>query len=134
MKLRRIIIPLVCLIAAGCQGKVDPEFISTDDIILREGDQVLYTYDPLTWQTAFNRAACEFRVHTDNMSNYWCVKLDCVPTTEGQKAKGSIEWTTKSSVNSRSGLTFVVEKADHTGHLWLWCRKEHIGAVVQILD
>ena len=126
----------VCLsmLLSGCQGKTDPEFVSSTTVGLQVKGQVIFEYDPLTWQTAFNREKCLFRVHTDNMSDYYTLDLNLVPTAAGQKAKGDIEWTSKSSVLSRNGLTFTVEKMDRSGKIWLWCRKEQIGAVVQILD
>ena len=62
---------LGCLILSSCEGgKADPEFVNTTDCNLRVKGQVVFKYDPLTCQTAFNRRKCEFRVHTDNMSDY----------------------------------------------------------------
>ena len=68
------------------------------------------------------------------MSDYYCVRLRSVPTAEGQKVKGDITWTSRSDVVTRKDLTFQVKKADRSGRLWLWCRKEEIGAVIQVLD
>lgn len=125
---------VVILTLDGCQGKVDPTFVDSSEICLRVKDEKVMTYDHLTWQASFNREKCEFGMHTDNMSDYWRVRLNLVPTAEGQKTKGDIIWTSQSSVNEKEGLTFTVEKADRSGHLWLWCRKERIGVVVQVLD
>jgi hypothetical protein len=134
----RILTPLVlagCLILSSCSGsKIDPEFAATTDCNLRVKDEVVFKYDPLTCQSAFNREKREFRAHTDNMSDYYCVTLNAVPTAEGQKVKGSIVWTSRSSVDSRGGLNFVVEKTDRSGRMWLWCRKERIGVVINVLD
>ena len=132
----RILIPLILVFClASCEGsKVDPEFVNTSDCNLRVKDQVVFKYDPLTCQVAFNREKGEFRVHTDNMSDYYCVTLRSVPTGEDQKVKGSISWTSSSDIITRSGLTFVVKKADRAGRMWLWCRKERIGVVIQVLD
>ena len=129
-----IITLLAVIFMTSCQGKVDPEFMTSGNFGLRVKDQAVFKYDPLTWQVAFNRDKCEFRVHTDNMSDYYCVRLDCVPTAEKQRARGSIEWTGKSSVNSCKDLVFIVERVDGSGRIWLWSKKERIGAVVQILD
>ena len=132
------IIPLllaVVLLACSCEKtKVDPEFIATSDFGLKVKDQTVFTYDPLTCQVAFNREKCEFRVHTDNMSDYYCLDLRSVPTAEDQKVKGDIRWTSRSDVVSLKDLNFVVKKVDRTGKMWLWCRKERIGAVIQALD
>ena len=126
---------LGCIILSSCTGgKVDPEFIATSDCNLRVKGEVVFKYDPLTCQTAFNRRKCEFRVHTDNMSDYYCVNLNLVPTAEGQKAKGDITWTNRSDVVSRKDLTFHVKKADRSGRIWLRCRKEQIGVVIHVLE
>lgn len=133
-RLKLFILLLTGILAASCQGKVDPEFINTQDFGLQVKDTKVFTYDALTWQTAFNRERREFRVHTDNMSDYYCVNLSTIPSSQGQKVKGSIVWTSSSDVISKEGLTFNVEKIDRAGRIWLWCKKERIGAVVQALD
>ena len=126
---------LGCLVLSSCTGgKADPDFVATTDCNLRVKGEVVFKYDPLTCQTAFNRRKCEFRVHTDNMSDYYCVTLNLVPTAEGQKAKGNITWTNRSDVVTRKDLTFHVKKADRAGRLWLWCRKEQIGVVIHVLE
>lgn len=122
------------ILLASCQGKVDPEFIGLQDFGLQVKDTKVFNYNSLTWQTAFNRERCEFRVHTDNMSDYYCVTLNTVPSSEGQKVKGSVVWTSSSDVINKSGLNFSVEKIDRAGRIWLWCKKERIGAVIQALD
>lgn len=126
---------LGCLILPSCTGgQADPEFIATTDCNLRVKGEVVFKYEPLTCQTAFNRRNCEFRVHTDNMSDYYCVNLDLVPTAEGQKAKGSITWTNRSDVVTRKDLVFHVKKVDRSGRFWLWNRKEQIGVVIHIIE
>ena len=125
----------VALTLSSCSGnKIDQEFIATSDFSLRVKDETVFKYNPLTCQVAFNRAKNEFRVHTDNMSDYFCLDLSFVPTAEDQKVKGSITWTNHSDVVTKDGLSFVVTKTDRSGKMWLWCRKERIGAVIQVLD
>ena len=126
---------LLAALCSSCTGnKVDPEFVATSDFSLKVKDDMVFKYDPLTCQVAFNRERSEFRVHTDNMSDYYCLDLKFVQTGEGQKVKGDIKWTNRSDVVTKSDLTFVVKKVDRTGKMWLWCRKERIGAVIQVLD
>ena len=126
---------LGCIILASCEGgRMDPDFAASTDCNLRVKGDVVFNYNSLTCQQAFNREKCEFRVHSDNMSDYYCVTLKSVPTAEGQKVKGSITWTNQSDVITKNDLTFHVRKADKAGRLWLWCRKEQIGAVIHVLD
>ena len=126
---------LAVFLLASCQGmKMDPEFAATTDCNLRVKGTVVFKYSSLTCQQAFNREKCEFRVHTDNMSDYYCVILNSVPTAEGQSVKGSITWTSQSDIVTKKDLSFQVKKTDRSGRLWLWCRKEQIGVVIHVLD
>ena len=124
---------LACL--TGCQGggKVEPEFLSSEDICLRVKGTVIFSYNPLTCQLAFNRHDCEFRVHTDTMSDYYCVTLDAIPSAVDQKIDGTLSWTSSSSIIHKD-LSFQVEKISSDGCVWLWNRKDKIGAVIKILD
>lgn len=129
------IILVFCFALAGCRGggKVEPEFLESSDICLRVKGSVVFTYNPLTCQLAFNRKDCEFRVHTDTMSDYYCVTLDAIPSAVEQKIDGSLCWTSSSSILHKD-CTFRVEKISTDGCVWLWDRKDKIGAVVKILD
>lgn len=134
--MKKLIIPLLsCLVLGSCQSfKVDPAFVASTSTGLTVRNVTVFNYDPLGCQTAFNRNESEFRVHTDNMSDYYCVKLNSVPTAEGQRVKGSITWTEMSQVQVRKDLQFQVEKTDRAGRLWLWNKKEGIGALVFVLE
>ena len=132
---RLIAIFLAVLCLAGCQrgGKVEDEFLGNSDICLRIKGSTVFTYNPLTCQLAFNRRNCEFRVHTDTMSDYYCVTLDAIPSAVEQKIDGSLSWTSSSSILHKD-CTFRVEKISSEGCVWLWNRKDRIGVVVKILD
>ena len=134
MKKSILLILSVLLLACSCSQKADPEFLQTNDFCLRIKDNVIFNYNENTCQSAFNRKKCEFRVHTDSMSDYYCVTLNGVPVSEGEKLSGDIVWTSTSSVLSKRGCNFVVSKLDAQRRVWLWSRKEQIGVVVQILD
>ena len=126
---------LICIAASSCQGsKVDPEFVGTNTTGLTVKGQKVFVFDSMNCQTSFKRESCEYRSFTDNMSDYYCVKLDYVPTENGQKVKGELKWTSKSEIISKKGLSFTVEKTDRSGRLWLWCRKESIGVIIQTLN
>ena len=126
---------LICIAASSCQGsKVDPEFVGTNTTGLTVKGQKVFVFDSMNCQTSFKRESCEYRSFTDNMSDYYCVKLDYVPTENGQKGKGELKWTSKSEIISKKGLSFTVEKTDRSGRLWLWCRKESIGVIIQTLN
>ena len=126
---------LGCMLLSSCTGSNgDPEFVNTYDCNLRVKGEVVFNYSPSTCQLAFNRERNEFRVHTDNMSDYYSLKLHSIPTAEGQRVKGDIVWTNKSDVLTRKDLAFQVKKADRAGRFWLWNRKEQIGVVIHVLE
>ena len=135
MKHWAVILALVLAALAGCRTEtLSEEFIEDRTPRMEIKGYTTFLYDPLKCQIGFNQDKCEFRVHTDNMSDYYCVTLNLVPTAEGQKAKGDITWTSRSDVVTRRDLTFHVKKADRSGRLWLWCRKEQIGVVIHVLE
>lgn len=126
----------VILLFTSCQKsiRVDSGFLTSTTVGLTVKGSTVCSIDPLNYQFAFNRGRSEFRVHTDNMSDYYCVKLQHAPNSEGERIKGEIIWTDKSSIVSKKDLSFVVEQMDRSGKVWLWCRKEGIGALVQMTD
>ncbi len=135
MKKAFLILFCAVLALSGCVGgsKVEPEFLNGSDICLRINGTNVFTYDPLSCQLAFNRRGCEFRVHTDTMSDYYCVTLDAMPSSEGQKVGGSLCWTSTSSILHKD-CTFTVEKISDDGCVRLWSGKAKIGTVIKILD
>ncbi len=121
---------VLAIALCGCQKEsVDPEFLSNGNLCLMEKGRTVHSSDPLTWQTSFNRARKEFRVHTDNMSDYYILKCSTVPESEGQSIKGSLQWSGNTIVNRRN-LDFRVEKMDSEGRVWLWCGKSKIAVSV----
>ena len=69
---------IMCVVVAaslcGCvKYDVDEILLSRDDLSLTwKGEQQL-SYDPLTWQIGCNVGRGEYRVHDDNMANYYIV-------------------------------------------------------------
>ena len=76
----------------------------------------------------------KFRAGNDDMSSYFVITCNELPTTVGQEVRGEIKWTSGSSVKTASGLVFKVEKYEDTGLVWLWCAADKTGAVVKILN
>ena len=123
---------LGCLVLSSCTGgKADPDFIATSDCNLRVKGEVVFKYDPLTCQTAFNRRNCEFRVHTDNMSDFFIVRLSEMPSSENQILDGTAQWTTGDDLHNKK-TSFSVLKMDGD-RIWLWSAESSIAVVVQIL-
>lgn len=131
MKHILIILSLILCIT-GCR-RYDPEevLLPREDISLTEKGTLMISYDPLTYQLGYNAENNEFRVHDDNMGNWFTLRCNTRPAAAGDKIKADLSWTTSNTVKTRRGLEFQVEKTDSKGQIWLWCEEEAIGVVVK---
>ena len=129
------IIALV-LLSAGCKKKVemDLEMYNSNQVSLMVKGKKVFVYDEGTCQLGFNRTLRQFRAGNDDMTGFFILTCEELPRQEGQEIRGSIQWTSGSSVKSNSGLTFKVEKYENTGLVWLWNAADKTGAVVKILN
>lgn len=131
------IVAFLLLITAfvSCQeSEVDTSFLEDYEVCLKVDGKVVHEYDPLTWQLSYNSLSNTFRVHNDNMSEYFVLKCNSAPTYTGQNLTGSLEWSTPSDIKTGSGLSLTIEQMDASGNVWLWCSKKNIGVCVRVLD
>jgi len=120
---------------SSCYGsKVDPDFLATTVFGLQVKGNEVFKFDYYSCQTAFNLQKKEFRAHTDTMSDYYCLTLDKLPSSTGDKVKGDLVWTSTSDVSEKEDISFVVKKVERNQMMWLWSRKEGIGVVIQIIE
>ncbi|MCQ2135243.1 MAG: hypothetical protein MJY88_09775 [Bacteroidales bacterium] len=132
--MKRYIIVIIAALSLACscdKVKVDQDFLDSENLCLVEAGRKIHTYDPLTWQVAFNKDKKEFRVFSDTMSDYYVLTCSEVPTAVGQEIHANLKWSESSIVN-RTGLTFRVEKISGD-KIWLWCRKSRIEVSVMAL-
>ena len=117
----------------GCRRVDVSEGFQEDETLRMEiKGYTTFRYDPLTCQLAFNREQCEFRVHTDNMSDFYIVRFDEMPAGESQVVGGTITWTTGDDLHSKK-TDFSVLKIEGS-KVWLWSAASRIAVVVQILE
>ena len=130
------IIALLVLMGTGCKEKVDMDLdlYNSDQVSLMVKGKRVFTFTEGTGQLGYNRTLRQFRAGNDDMTSFFVLTLDELPRQEGQEIRGSVKWTSGSSVKSTSGLTFKVEKYDGTGLVWLWNAEDKTGAVVRILN
>lgn len=126
-----LLIAAVLLLSSCDKVKVDQDFLDSENLCLVEAGRKIHTYDPLTWQVAFNKDKKEFRVFSDTMSDYYVLTCSEVPTAVGQEIHANLKWSESSIVN-RTGLTFRVEKISGD-KIWLWCKKSKIAVSVMSL-
>lgn len=134
--MRRVLIAfIVAACFTSCIGNsVDPYFLSNEENTLQVAGAQQFTWDEKTCQMSFSRDAKEFRVFTDTMSDFYCIKMSTIPTATGQNISCDMTWTTPDDVFTRNGVNFRVEQMDGDGKVWMWNKKEKIGVIVQILD
>ncbi len=123
-----ILTALLCVLT-GCHedGTYTPEFLTDDTLRLAVGQEEVITYNPLTCQYAFNTDRLEFRLHTDNMSDYFIVRLQEEPTKEEQViTAGLIRWTSRTGADEiRKNIALQVVKMEGDV-VWLWNSRESI--------
>ncbi len=108
-------------------------FVDSGEIRLQVGRAVQFRYDPLKCQMSFNRARREFRVQTDNVSDYYAVTLSVIPVSEGETLTADIFWTTETDVLHRKNLALEVVKIEGET-IWLWSDSGRIGLSVVVLE
>jgi len=107
----------------------------TEDATIRLSVQGVtqLTYDPSTCQLGFCRQKCEFRVNTDNMSDFFIITLDRIPAVLNSEVTGNIVWTSSSKLEHKENVALEVVKLEGD-KIWLWNRQEGVEALVQVLD
>lgn len=134
--MRRLICIIVFMAVAaffcGCvKYDVDEILLERDDLSLTWKGVEQLSYDPLTWQIGCNVGRGEYRVHDDNMANYYIVRCKDRPVSEGQDIYADIEWTVWNNIKRYEGVRLTVMKMDGDGKIWLWSKVQKIGVVVK---
>lgn len=132
MKHWAVILALVLAALTGCRTEtLSEEFIEDRTPRMEIKGYTTFLYDPLKCQIGFNQDKCEFRVHTDNMSDFFIVRLSEMPSSENQVLDGTAQWTTGDDLHNKK-TSFSVLKMDGD-RIWLWSAESSIAVVVQIL-
>ena len=122
------------VLPVGCEPQTvyTPEFLTDSTLRMEVGKQEILTYNPITCQTALNLHRCEFRMHTDNMSEYFIIRFSSMPSEEGESVTvESLVWTNPSGTDQkRKNITLEVVKLE--GDIaWLWNSRESIRMTVR---
>ena len=122
------------VLPVGCEPQTvyTPEFLTDSTLRMEVGKQEILTYNPITCQTALNLHRFEFRMHTDNMSEYFIIRFSSMPSEEGESVTvESLVWTNPSGTDqTRKNITLEVVKLE--GDIaWLWNSRESIRMTVR---
>lgn len=122
------------VLPVGCEPQTvyTPEFLTDSTLRMEVGKQEILTYNPITCQTALNLHRCEFRMHTDNMSEYFIIRFSSMPSEEGESVTvESLVWTNPSGADqTRKSITLEVVKLEGDT-AWLWNSRESIRMTVR---
>lgn len=126
-RLTVLLITLLLASACGPKGYYTPEFLQDSTLRLSVGDEDILRYDPYDYQYAYNRERLEFRIHTDNMSEYVLLTLNEEPVHENQVVTAlSIRWTRdKGSDVIKKDIALEVVKVEGDV-VWLWNSRESL--------
>lgn len=124
---------LLCALPACIQeGTYTPEFLTDNTLRMAVGNIDVISFNPLNCQYAFNTDQFEFRLHTDNMSDYFIVRLQAEPTKEDQIiTAGLLRWTSPTGADEvRKNIALQVVKMEDDV-VWLWNSRESIKMTVR---
>jgi len=125
---------LSALLLSSCnESRFRNAFASNDSIRLQIGSTLQFEYDPLTCQTAYNSEKNQFRVQTDNTSDFYVITLSDTPTTVGQSLMADLVWTTPTDILKRNNLSLEVIKIEGET-VWLWSSSSRIGVSIRMLE
>lgn len=125
----------LCSMMSACyEPAPDPVIMEDNTPRLSVRGMNIFYFNELNCQLGYNGKKNEFRMHTDNMSEYFIVDLDRIPSTVGERVTAeSLWWTTWSDVEFKTNVALDVLKIED-GTIWLWNSREQITAVVRILE
>lgn len=123
---------LTLVLSVSCvRDSYDDAMLQKNDVSMTMNGREIFSFNPLTCQMSYNKAKREFRVFTDNMSDYFMLTLDSFPSKVGDSVKGTLEWTTDDDLGKQHGIFFSLEQTDAMGRLWLWNSDQKIFVIVQ---
>lgn len=125
----------VCLILTSCwESEPDPVILLDDSPQINVQGATGFKFDEKKCQLAVNREKAEFRMHTDNMSEYVILDLDVIPAEAGgQVTAESLSWTSDDDVQTRKNIVLEVLKLEDDT-IWFWYPRERIAIVVRNLE
>ncbi|MCQ2182876.1 MAG: hypothetical protein MJY89_05680 [Bacteroidales bacterium] len=123
---------LSCFLISCREENINEEFILDSEVRMEVNGTEIFRFNPITCQESFNLDNCSFCVGTDTMSDFFSVKLNTLPTQEGQIVFGFIRWTTPTSISTKDNVTLEVIKLEGD-KVWLWSTSTRMGMVVRFL-
>lgn len=124
----------IMAVACNKDNGFDKEQIVDATVRMSVKKSEVFRYDDLKCQMAYNKALRQFRAGTDNMSDYFQMKMSAVPVKAGQALNADLEWTTSTSINNLASVPFEVIQVDADNNAWLWSARQEISVVIKVLQ
>lgn len=126
---------LTIISVISCVGpQPDEILLPRTEISLSIKGEAIMEYDPATCQIGYNSERNEFRMVSDNLSDWLIFSSNAVPGDPGQEVNASLEYTSQSSTKTLKDLTFSIEKTAPDGTTWLWNKDKKIGIIIKVLQ
>ncbi len=122
----------VAVLFGGCNRDKFPEPYFTEDSSLTFRESVIMDYDELKHQFSINSDNGVYSMFLDDYSEYFVLRLNTLPQSEGQNVKGSLTWKTRASQKEFKDLEFRTVDVGSDGRVKIWNSRYGIGAVLML--
>lgn len=132
---RLFVAAALVLVLSSCDrtGGYNKADFADDTVSLKVDGNIIYQYYAGNGQLAYNKGRKEFRAGSDNMSDYFVLKLASLPGREEEVINGSLTWTTSDNTKTLKSVDFKVMQIKNQDTYWLWNSKQKIALVVKEL-
>lgn len=130
----RIFASALCAwLLCSCEAAMyTPEFLIDDTVRFEVGRKTWFVYNENTCQYSVNLEKKEFSVFTDQMSDFFSVRLETMPEKlEEDIIAESLVWTDNKGVQERKRISLrVVQLTDES--VWFWNSSEGIKFILPL--
>lgn len=131
---RKIIyMALVLFCVSACHMDVEEAQFNQSDISLTIKGDLVMSFNENNCQLGYNTERNEFRVYDEKLENWFIVRCSTGPTSEGQKIKVNLEYTTSKVTKTLNDLDCSVEQISSDGLVWIWNKDKQIGIIIKQL-
>jgi len=110
--------------------ELEEEFVkSMNGLGLEVKGYPAFEYNETDCQYGNNVEKKEFWVAKDDMSDYFSITLDRLPSVGGE-CTATVVYTTPDNIITKTGIKFTLLKIDELDQIWFWSKQSKIGAVV----
>lgn len=131
----KIFLLAIFIVTAVCctPTNVDEIIAENQEVGITVNGKTYITYTAEGWQMAHNPTTNEYSVFNDDVTDYYVVRCNERPSSEGQSVTADVEYTTANNIVKITGITLEVKKVDKD-KVWLYNVKRNILVVIKDLN